>query len=182
MKIGNRIKNLRTSQRITLSDLAKKTGLTTSFLSQLERDLVSPSVSSLEKISSALNTEVAYFFEEAKHKGLVFIKKGAGGKTVDKERNVVSERLASGLLNIKMEPFIFTLRSGAELTKELIYPEGERFGMVLKGRIEISCNGEKTIFEEGDSIYCVYPAVPQKVINIDQTEAKLLWIMFTKVL
>lgn len=181
MKIGYRIKNLRTYQRVTLKELAKKTGLTSSFLSQLERDLVSPSVSSLEKISSALNRKVGYFFEEAEHKGLVFIKKGTGGKAVDKERNVVSEALASGLLNIKMEPFIFTLRSGAELTKELIYPEGERFGMLLKGRIEISCNGEKMIFEEGDSVYCVYPAVPQKVINIDQTEAKLLWIMFTKV-
>lgn len=181
MKVGHRIKNLRLHQRVTLNELAKKTGLTTSFLSQLERDLVSPSVSSLEKIASALNTKVGYFFEEAEQKGLVCVKKGTAGKVVDKERNLTSEALTPRLLNIKMEPFVFTLGVGAELTKELIYPGGERFGMVLKGRIEINCNGERVTFEEGDSVYCTYPKVPQKIINIGQAEAKFLWIIFAHI-
>lgn len=182
MEIGSRIKNLRINQRVTLKELAKKTGLTTSFLSQLERDLTSPSVKSLEKIAQALNIKVGYFFfEKVGKEGCIFIKKGMGKKAIDKEENISSERLASGLLNIKMEPVIFTLGIGAELSKELMYPEGERFGIVLNGRIEFILNGERQVFEEGDSIYCTYPRIPQMVKNVGEIEAKLLWIMFIQV-
>jgi len=181
MKIGSRIKDLRIQQRITLKELAKKTGLTTSFLSQLERDLTSPSVGSLEKIAEALNTKVGYFFEMEEQKELVFVKKGMGKKLLDndKEKHISSETLASGLLNIKMQPFIFILGVGAELTRELIYPATEKFGMVLKGRLELHCDEEKMTFEEGDSIYCAYTQKLQKVRNIGETEARLFWIVFT---
>lgn len=179
MNIGTKIKELRVRQRVTLGDLAKKTGLTTSFLSQLERDLTSPSISSLEKIAEALNTKVGYFFQGEERKDLVFIKNGMGKKSADKERQIASESLAAGLLNIKMQPSIFTLGVNAELTKEVIYPEGEKFGMVLKGKIELSCGDEKFIVEEGDSIYCAVTQKLKKVVNIADTEAKLFWIVFS---
>ncbi len=178
MKIGVRIKDLRIQQRITLKDLAKNTGLSTSFLSQLERNLVSPSVSSLEKIAEALNTKMGYFFEREEAKELIFVKKDFGKKVIDKEKNISSEALASGFLNIKMQPQVFTFGLGAELTKEVIYSQGERFGLVLKGRIEFLYGEEKLILEEGDSIYCAYSQKPQKVANIGSTEAKFLWIVF----
>jgi transcriptional regulator with XRE-family HTH domain len=178
MKIGAKIKDLRIRQRVTLKELAKKTGLTASFLSQLERDLVSPSISSLEKVAEALNTKVGYFFEREESKELVFIKKGSGKKVIVKEKRISLEILHSGFLNIKMQPQIFTLGIGAELTKDLIYTTGEKFGMVFKGRLELLCGNEMTILEEGDSIYCAYTQNPQCITNIGKTEAKLLWIVF----
>ena len=179
MKIGYRIKDLRNHQRVTLKELAKKTGLTTSFLSQLERDLTSPSVSSLEKIAQALNTKVGYFFEKEEGKELIFVKKGIGRRIIDKEKGISCETLASGILNIKMQPQVFTLGGDAELTKELMYPEGEKFGMVLKGKVELLCDSEKLTFEEGDSIYCTSTQKPSRLINVGETEAKFLWVVFT---
>ena len=178
MKIGARVKDLRVHQRITLNELAKKTGLTTSFLSQLERDIASPSVSSLEKIAEALNTKVGYFFEREEGKELIFIKKGMDKKVIDREKNISCEKLASGLLNIKMQPQVFTLGIGAELSKNIISPEGEKFGMVLKGRVELLCNSEKLTLEEGDSIYCVHTQKLEKMKNIAETEAKILLVFF----
>ena len=166
MKIGYRIKDLRTHQRITLKELAKRTGLTTSFLSQLERDLTSPSVSSLEKIAEALNTKVGYFFGREEAKELIFIKKGTGKQVIDTEKGIFCETLVSGMLNIKMQPQVFTLGVNAELTKELIYPRGEKFGMVIKGKLELLYDSEKLTLEEGDSIYCAYTQKPQRIINI----------------
>jgi transcriptional regulator with XRE-family HTH domain len=177
MKIGVRIKDLRLRRRITLKELAEKTGLTTSFLSQLERELASPSISSLEKIAQALNTKMGYFFEREEGKEFVFIKKGMDKKFIDKKKKIASASLASGLLNIKMQPFVFTLGIGAELTRELIYPKGEQFVMMLKGRIEFLYGEEKLIFEEGDSIYCAYTQKLQRITNIGETEAKLLRIV-----
>lgn len=178
MKIGYRIKDLRTQQRITLKDVAKKTGLTTSFLSQLERDITSPSIGSLEKIASALNTKVGYFFEREGAKELIFVKKDFGKKVIDKEKNISYETLASGMLNIKMQPQAFTLQPGAELTNEVAHSHGEIFGMVLKGGIEFLCGEEKLILEEGDSIYCASAKKPQRIKNIGSAETKLLWIVF----
>lgn len=178
MKIGARVKDLRICQRVTLSELAKKTGLTTSFLSQLERDISSPSVSSLEKIAEALDTKVGYFFEREEGKELIFIKKGMDRKVIDKEKNISCEKLASGLLNIKMQPQVFTLGIGAELSKDIIRPEGEKFGLVLKGRVELLCNSEKLTLEEGDSIYCAHTQKLGKVTNIAETEAKILLVFF----
>ena len=139
----------------------------------------SPSISSLEKIAQALNTTVGYFFEKEERKGLVFIKKGMGKKSVDKERRISSESLSSGLLNIKIEPFVFTLGISAELTKEVAYPEGEKFGMVMNGKIELSCGDEQFILEEGDSIYCGFTQRIKKVVNVGEAEAKFLWIGFS---
>lgn len=178
MKIGARIKDLRTRQRVTLKELAKKTGLTPSFLSQLERDLTSPSISSLETIAEALNTKVSYFFEGDERKELVFIKRNTTKIPINKKSKIFRQTLASSLLNIKMQPQVFTLRTQAELTQELVYPEGEKFGMVLKGRIEFLCDREKLIFEKGDSIYCAHTQRPQKARNIGKSEAQLLWIVF----
>ena len=179
MKIGYRIKDLRNRQRVTLKELAEKTGLTTSFLSQLERDLASPSVSSLEKIAEALNTRVGYFFGREEEKELIFVKRGFGKKVIDEKKNISCETLASGFLNIKTQPQVFTLGIGTELTKELMYPQGEKFGMVLKGKVELLCDSEKFTLEEGDSIYCAYTQKLQGIKNIGSTETKFLWIGFT---
>ena len=178
MKIGSKIRNLRTYRRFTLEELAKKTGLTTSFLSQLERDFVSPSITSLEKIAGALDMETAYFFDREEKKDLVVIRKGMGEKTAVEEIKVSSETLASGFLNIRMEPHVFTLGTGAELSKELVHPIGVKFGMVLRGELELMWNSEKVVLGEGDSVYCTSTRKVQKVVNLGNEEVKLLWIVF----
>lgn len=179
MKIGSKIRSLRFQQRVTLRELAGKTGLSASFFSQLERDRLSPSISSLEKIAEALNTTVGYFFEREKIHGVFFIKKGSGKKFVVKEKKISVETLASGFLGIRMQPQVITLEIGAKLTKDLIYKPGEIFGMVLKGRLEFLCEKERLILGKGDSIYCsTYAQMPQKITNIGVMEAKLLWIIF----
>src|SRR5262245_6096088 len=60
--LGERIHALRDSRGRSLKQLASSTGLTQSFLSEVERDLTSPSVASLRKIAEALGTSVATFF------------------------------------------------------------------------------------------------------------------------
>lgn len=81
-------------------------------------------------------------------------------------------------MNIKMQPQVFTLGKGSELTKELMFPGTEEFGIILKGKLELLYDSQKIAMEEGDSIYCSYTRTPKRMINIGETEAKLLWIIF----
>ena len=178
MKIGQRINDLRMLRKVTLKELSKKTGLTVSFLSEVERALASPSVSSLEKIAHALNTRTSYFFGSSEHRELIYVRKGRDKRAIHKDKKAVCETLASGFLNINVLPQFFTLPPDCALAMELTSSVGDKFGVVLKGKLEFMTDNENLIFEEGDSIYCTYAQKIQKARNIGETEAKLLWIVF----
>lgn len=62
MEIGEKLKELRLKKDLTLSELASRSEVTKGFLSQLERDLTSPNVSTLENILEALGTNLQDFF------------------------------------------------------------------------------------------------------------------------
>ena len=62
--IGEKIRSIRKLKRLTLSDLGEKTDNTAGYLSQVERGLIEPSISSLRKIAAALQTPVYYFLLE----------------------------------------------------------------------------------------------------------------------
>ena len=69
MDIGHKIKQLRVQNGLTLEELASRSELTKGFLSQLERNLTSPSISTLEDILEALGSSLSDFFMEEKNDG-----------------------------------------------------------------------------------------------------------------
>ena len=72
MDIGYKIKQLRIQKGLTLEELASRSELTKGFLSQLERNLTSPSISTLSDILEALGTSLSDFFKEEKQEQFVF--------------------------------------------------------------------------------------------------------------
>ena len=64
MDIGKKIRELRTANDLTLEELASRSELTKGFLSQVERNLTSPSISTLEDILEALGTDLSQFFQQ----------------------------------------------------------------------------------------------------------------------
>ena len=70
MDIGNKIKKLRTKQGLTLEELASRCELTKGFLSQLERNLTSPSITTLDDSLEALGSSLSEFFAEDKEEYL----------------------------------------------------------------------------------------------------------------
>ena len=66
MQIGEKIKQLRVRNQLTLEELANRSELTKGFLSQVERNLTSPSIATLEDILEALGTTLVEFFAQEK--------------------------------------------------------------------------------------------------------------------
>lgn len=182
MTLGERIRRLRTQRDLTLEKLAQGTGLTISFLSQVERDAVSPSVESLQKIAKALRTKVGAFFEEDERKELTLVRRAERRRSVDEATHSIIETLASGLLNISMEPRFYTLDVGGEIGEELSAHGAEAFGLVLEGKVEVvRGKKERLAMEKGDSMYVRYPQ-PHQILNAGSQKAELLWIVFTPAL
>ena len=64
MEIGDKIKRLRLQRGLTQEELGARTELSKGFISQLERDITSPSIATLMDILEALGTDIASFFHE----------------------------------------------------------------------------------------------------------------------
>src|SRR5512139_3036463 len=75
LNIGEKIRRLRKANNLTLEELANRTYLTKGFLSQLERDLTSPSIATLKGILDVLGEELADFFRDVKHERVLFDRK-----------------------------------------------------------------------------------------------------------
>ena len=178
MDLGKRIHELRAHRGLTLEKLANRAGLTASFISQLERNIVFPSIPSLTSIAAALGVRADFFFKETEvPKGKV-VKKEKRERFILEDAGADVEVLSEGSLGVKMQPLIFTLKVGGHTGGQLNSHEGEEFGMVLKGRIELSVGEDKYTMEEGDSV-SFNSFQPHKFVNVGGKEAVVLWVIFS---
>lgn len=179
-KLGKKTLDIRLTGKVSLRDLAKHTGLSRSFLSQVEHGKTSPSISSLEKIAVALNTPLGRFFEGEFPKRISIVKKKKDKKFVAKDSKAFYEILVPNIYSPTISPVLFTLKLGEKLSKSQLEAfKEERFICVLKGKIELACLKGNFILEEEDSIYCKCDASCRKMSNVGNKEAIVLWVMRT---
>ena len=124
MDIGQRIKQLRIQNGLTLEELASRTELTKGFLSQLERNLSSPSVATLEDITEALGVSMATFFTETVDEQVVFSMKDA---FVDEQEDKILHWIVPNAQKNAMEPVLLELMPHGQ-SKEIMPHEGEEMG------------------------------------------------------
>ncbi|MDL2311186.1 XRE family transcriptional regulator, partial [Peptostreptococcaceae bacterium OttesenSCG-928-C18] len=125
MDIGDKIKNKRMALGLTQEELAERADLTKGFISQIERDLTSPSVDSLFDILEALGTNMSDFFKEEKKEKLVFTKDDYI-LNVDEDNKSSIEWVVPNSQKNEMEPIILDLEPKG---KSKVYDpnEGETF-------------------------------------------------------
>jgi transcriptional regulator with XRE-family HTH domain len=172
MKIGERIRNLRQLSNLTQEELAERANLTKGFISQIERDLTSISLDSLIQILGALDENISDFFQETTQEKIIYREKDRVG--IEKERIHKFELLVPGSTNRRVEPILLTLRKGESTPKEKPH-EGEEFGYVLRGRINLRFGREVLKLKKGE---CFYLSAEKEhwVHNTSSKEAVILWI------
>ena len=84
MNLGNRIRQIRCRAGLSQKEVAKKSGISVSFLSQVERDITTPSLKSLRNIALAVDTKVSHLLGEeiADSKKIELIKKNTKEKLI----------------------------------------------------------------------------------------------------
>ena len=126
MDIGKRVKQLRVKNGLTLEDLASRTELTKGFLSQLERDLTSPSISTLEDIVEVLGISLADFFKEEINDKIVFTEQDY---FVDEKEDMSITYLVPNSQKNEMDPIMITLQINGK-SQEILPHKGQEFGYV----------------------------------------------------
>lgn len=171
--IGSRIKALRTKNGLTLEELGSRTELTKGFLSQLERNLTSPSLTTLEDIVEALGVSMSKFFADDTEEQIVFTKEDI---FVDEQEERTISWIVPNAQKNRMEPLILELNPGCS-SKEIEPHDGEEFGYVLQGRVQIfrESDTRKLVVRKGETFY-IKGTETHSLINTGSVPAKVLWI------
>lgn len=173
MDIGNRMKELRIQYGLTQQELADRAELTKGFISQLERNQNTPSVSTLLDIIQCLGTTPSEFFNDSEPEQIVFSPKDYFEKN-DEEKNSIIEWIVPNAQKNSMEPVRLTLKAGGK--SEVYAPhEGEEFGYVIKGTVHINYGGKIQSVHAGESFY--FKAGKKHFLeNKGSRDAILIWV------
>lgn len=173
MKIGEKIKRLRIKNSLTQEELADRCELTKGFISQVERDLTSPSIATLVDILEGLGTNLKDFFNETVDEKIVFTKEDAFESQNDDLKYVLKWIIPNAQKN-SMEPILIELEANGRSKED--YPhEGEEFGYVILGNIYLHIGSDIFKVKKGESFY--YKANSNHYIsNAGKTKANIIWV------
>jgi transcriptional regulator with XRE-family HTH domain len=174
LKIGEKIRRLRKANNLTLEELANRTYLTKGFLSQLERDLTSPSIATLKGILDVLGEELADFFRDVKHERVLFDRKARVLSSASTEEMKV-EVLVPSAQNRIMDPVLVTLEPGSDTKMEAPH-EGEEFGFLLQGKATLWVDKIPYRMRNGDCFYFASDR-EHRLQNTGKVVATILWIV-----
>lgn len=173
MNIGRKIRDLRVQKGLTQEELADRAELSKGFISQLERDITSPSIATLMDILQCLGTDLEEFFSGTASEQVVFKKSDYFEKLDGELKNKIEWIIPNAQKNM-MEPILLTLEAGGSTYPDNPH-EGEEFGYVLSGSVEIHIGTKKYKARKGESFY--YVANKQHYITASgKTGASLLWV------
>lgn len=171
MDIGKKLKRLRIKNQLTLEDVANRSELSKGFLSQLENNNCSPSISTLEDILEVLGSSLHDFFSDDKEDTIVFRKEDFFEN--EQEDYTISYIVPNAQKN-SIEPIKITVNPGGS-SESVVPHDGEDFGFVLSGRAELVYGGERYTLDEGDTFY-VYCNENYHIENNTKAPCSLIWI------
>jgi len=172
MDIGSKIRSIRLESGLTQEELAKRLALSKGYISQLEHNLASPSMTTLFSVLEVLGTEPSDFFseniEQVVYKPSDFVKEENG----DLKHNISRMRLNT--IKYDMEPIMIEIQpGGASIRYER--RAGEQFGYVLEGEVTLYLNQKKHVVKTGETFYFIAKKSHQ-IVNHTNKKAKVLWI------
>lgn len=171
MDIGQKLKELRILKGLTQEELADRAELSKGFISQLERDLTSPSIATLTDILQCLGTTLNEFFTADADEQIVFGAEDYFVKEDGELKNTIQWIIPNAQKNV-MEPIMLTLEPGGETYPDNPH-EGEEFGYVLQGIIAIHLGNKIYKAKKGESFYFV---PDKKHYLTSKSGAVILWV------
>lgn len=175
--LGGVIRGAREEHELTLQETAKRTRLSVSYLSQIERNLLHPSVGTLKTIAQALGIPAGkLMFPAATHprRALVATQRKGERKRIVFPKSSIEYELLTPDLRRRVSMLWLTAKPGAESGPAATH-DGEDGVVVLKGRLSVEIGGVWHELRAGDSIY-FSSEMPHRWCNRGTAEAEAIWV------
>ena len=158
--IGAAVKALREKKRLTVNDVAAKTGLSKTLLTQIEDGETIPPVATLLKLAGSFNVGMAAFFESGTEPETVSVTRKGERVRIKKrphhhegEVDYVYESLETKKPDKHMEPFLVEFMPMETTDMVFTSHKGEEFLYLLTGKLEFRSDERVEVLQPGDSIY-----------------------------
>jgi transcriptional regulator with XRE-family HTH domain len=173
-EISEKLRSLRKSKKMTLKDVADRAGCTGAYISQLEKGRANPSIATLKRIASVFNVKITDFFIEDDNEDEVVFRKNERVATGFDVGQAVIESLVRSSENKRMQPLCNKIRPGGGSNGEYTH-EGEEFGIVLAGELELTVGDRVYYIKEGDSFY--FPSTKlHGFYNKGEGDVVVIWV------
>ncbi|SDH72593.1 transcriptional regulator, XRE family with cupin sensor [Vibrio xiamenensis] len=179
LKLGERIKEIRSRLGLTLEEASQRTGLARSTLSKIENEQISPTFQAMQKLAHGLQIDMPQLFEPPRKKvatGRRDLTRNQQGKP-HPTQTYEHELLATQLSNKKMMPFKSRIRARAfEEYSDWVRHDGEEFLLILSGQVMFYSEFYEPVkMDAGDSVY--YDAnMGHMLVSVSEEDAQILWV------
>ncbi|MBQ4392910.1 MAG: helix-turn-helix transcriptional regulator [Prevotella sp.] len=160
--VGSKIKGIRETKRLSVEEVAERSGLSTEQINSIENEQNLPSLGPLIKVARALGVRLGTFLDDNDGLGPVVCRAAdresqttisfSNGAT-DARKHMEYHPLAQQKTGRHMEPFIIDINPSEEHHYQLSDHEGEEFIYVMEGQVELEYGKEKYVLNAGDSIF-----------------------------
>jgi len=184
--VGFKIKGIRESKKLSIEEIAERSGLSADQIASIENDQYLPSLGPLIKIARALGVRLGTFLDDNDELGPVICRKedrernnsiSFSNNATEARKNMVYHSLARQKAGRNMEPFIIDIQPSEERTFKLSAHEGEEFIYVMSGEVEIEYGKERYVLNAGDSIF--YDSIVEHHVHgADGKSAQILAVVY----
>ncbi len=173
MEIGEKLRELRIQRGLTQEELADRCELSKGFISQVERELASPSIATLKDMLECLGVTLQSFFSDKGNEKIVFTPQDMFEKADEDAGRKITWLVPDAQKN-SMEPILLELAPGGR--SQVLPPlESEEFGYVLRGQITLMAGKRSYTVRKGSS-FCLHPSETHSIQNDGAKPAAVLWI------
>jgi transcriptional regulator with XRE-family HTH domain len=174
--IGDKIRNIRKNKNLTIVELANQINVTSGYISQIERDLISPSLAVLRRLSQALEVPLSVLFLEKSTTDVITVHQHERTKVKISDINVEFEFITpfinKGDNKSELGAFLFKLNPKTWVSNHSICHEAQECIYVIQGEIECHVGDKIYTVSKGDCI--IFPENNNHMIynkNDDVSEA-----------
>ncbi|MCX5812356.1 MAG: cupin domain-containing protein [Proteobacteria bacterium] len=175
MDIGKKIKELRETRNFNIKKLSGLVECTPSLISQLERGKTDPSISMLKRIADALGVNIIDFFMKSMNDEDVVTHKDGRVDIQLKRWDAKIQSLVKNVTSKKMQPFYTVIKPGGG-SHGMYSHEGEEFGYVLQGELEMTLNDKLHKVKKDESFY-FSSKIPHNWGNTGKEDVIVIWVI-----
>jgi len=175
LQLGSRIRSLRQARQLTLRELSERAGVTESFLSQVEREVATPSIASVQRIAHGLDLSIAQLFAEEASSGRI-VRRTERRRVSYSGLKAVDEFLTTNLAG-RLQVILSTIEPGGGTGEEpYTHDSDEEVVVVLEGTLDLWVGDEHYVLDEGDAI--TFPSrIPHWNMNRGDSPVSVLFCL-----
>jgi len=181
LRLGTKLRDLRLQRGLSVRTFAAQVGFSPSFISQLEADLVSPSINSLEKIAGALGITLGQLFSslEANAAARLVVRHDARATYISKWSNSTVSMLTDPALERRMAAMEISIAPGGMSSRKPEARHQDTIALLVTGALVLVLDTREELCTPGDTAYFAAD-IPYAWVNRSDADATLLLVMVTR--